>query len=75
MHLNVGAASHKIEEEEVVHKKPSEATMGKPYFLCNFYDCNCLVMSILREKYTVCSMCCTCDDSLINYRIVSRPSS
>ncbi len=33
MHLNVGAASNKIEEEEVVHQKPSEATMGKPYFL------------------------------------------
>ncbi len=33
MHLNVGAASHKIEEEEVVPQKPSEATMGKPYFL------------------------------------------
>ncbi len=33
MHLNVGAASHKIEEEEVVHQKPSEAIMGKPYFL------------------------------------------
>ncbi len=35
MHLNVGATSHKIEEEEeeVVHQKTSEATMGKPSFL------------------------------------------
>ncbi len=32
MHLNVGATSHKIEEEEVVHQKPSEATMGKIVF-------------------------------------------
>ncbi len=32
MHLNVGATSHKIEEEEVVHQKTSEATMGKPSF-------------------------------------------
>ncbi len=32
MHLNVGATSHKI-EEEVDHQKTSEATMGKPYFL------------------------------------------
>ncbi len=34
MHLNVGATSHKIEEEEeeVVHQKPSEATMGKIFF-------------------------------------------
>ncbi len=30
MHLNVGATSHKIEEEEVVHQKTIEATMGKP---------------------------------------------
>ncbi len=28
MHLNFGATSHKIEEEEVVNQKPSEATMG-----------------------------------------------
>ncbi len=62
MHLNVGATSHKI-EEEVVHQKTSEATMGKISF---FY-----IKSILREKYTVCWMCCTCDDSLINYRNVS----
>ncbi len=33
MHLNVGATSHKITEEEVVHQKTSEATMGKPSFL------------------------------------------
>ncbi len=33
MHLNVGATSHKIEEEEeVVHQKTSEATMGKIVF-------------------------------------------
>ncbi len=32
MHLNVGATSHKIEEEEVVHQKTSEAIMGKPSF-------------------------------------------
>ncbi len=32
MHLNVGATSHKIEEEEVVHQKPSDATMGKLSF-------------------------------------------
>ncbi len=37
MHLNVGATSHKIEEEEVVHQKPSEATMGKPSFLSLLY--------------------------------------
>ncbi len=32
MHLNVGATSHKIEEEEAVHQKTSQATMGKPFF-------------------------------------------
>ncbi len=37
MHLNVGATSHKIEEEEVVYQKPSEATMGKPSFLSLLY--------------------------------------
>ncbi len=37
MHLNVGATSHKIEEEEVVHQKRSEATMGKPSFLSLLY--------------------------------------
>ncbi len=37
MHLNVGATSHKIEEEEVVHQKTSEATMGKPSFLSLLY--------------------------------------
>ncbi len=37
MHLNVGGTSHKIEEEEVVHQKPSEATMGKPPFLSLLY--------------------------------------
>ncbi len=37
MHLNVGATSHKIEEEEVVHKKTSEATTGKPPFLSLLY--------------------------------------
>ncbi len=36
MHLNVGATSHKI-EEEVVHQKTSEATMGKPSFLSLLY--------------------------------------
>ncbi len=38
MHLNVGAASHKIEEEEeAVHQKTIEATMGKPSFLSLLY--------------------------------------
>ncbi len=37
MHLNVGATSHKIEEEEVVHQKMSEATMGKSSFLSLLY--------------------------------------
>ncbi len=32
MHLNDFATSHKIEEEEVVHQKTSEATMGKLSF-------------------------------------------
>ncbi len=32
MHLNVGATSHKIEEEVVVHQKTIEAIMGKPSF-------------------------------------------
>ncbi len=36
MHLNVGATSHKI-EEEVVHQKTIEATMGKPSFLSLLY--------------------------------------
>ncbi len=31
MHLNVGATSHKIEEEEAVHQKTIEATTGKPF--------------------------------------------
>ncbi len=37
MHLNVGATSHKIEEEEAVHQKTIEATMGKPPFLSLLY--------------------------------------
>ncbi len=37
MHLNVGATSHKIEEEEVVHQKTIEATMGKLSFLSSVY--------------------------------------
>ncbi len=39
MHLNVGATSHKIEEEEeeAVHQKTSEATMGKSSFLSLLY--------------------------------------
>ncbi len=37
MHLNVGATSHKIEEEEVDHQKTREATMGKPSFLFLLY--------------------------------------
>ncbi len=37
MHLNVGATSHKIKEEEVVHQKTSEATTGKPPFLSLLY--------------------------------------
>ncbi len=37
MHLNVGATSHKIEEEKVVHQKTSEATMGKPSFFFLLY--------------------------------------
>ncbi len=39
MLLNVGATSHKIEEEEeeVVHRETSEAAMGKLSFLSLLY--------------------------------------
>ncbi len=48
MHLNVGATSHKIEEEEVVHQKTSEATMGKPSFLSLLY-----IGSIINVIYMI----------------------
>ncbi len=47
MHLNVGATSHKI-EEEVVHQKTSEATMGKPSFLSLLY-----IGSIINVIYMI----------------------
>ncbi len=47
MHLNVGATSHKI-EEEVVHQKTSEPTMGKQSFLLLLY-----IVSIMNVIYMI----------------------
>ncbi len=51
MHLNVGATSHKIEEEEVVHQKTSEATMGR---LSLLFSPSCIL--VIKLMLFLCSI-------------------